>query len=104
VAAVAWPCRGGAFTCESNGSTAVMVGPRSERDRSGSALIGGALVMISSSMEVQGPPVRWRWRPPWQGLRRGAVRCRRPPGSTAEGAVSLGFDFSLGGRVAPGSL
>jgi hypothetical protein len=46
VVAVAWPCHGGALTCEGGGSTTVMIGSRSERDRSGSALIGGALAGV----------------------------------------------------------
>jgi hypothetical protein len=46
-------------------------------------------------------------------VQHGLVRCRRPPcarwgiqdvASTAEGAMSLVFDFSLRGRVVPGSL
>jgi hypothetical protein len=34
----------------------------------------------------------------------GARRCDQDAASTAEGAVSLGFDFSLSGWVVPGSL
>jgi hypothetical protein len=58
----------------------------------------------------------WRWRPPWWGMLRGAVRCRRPAwckrrvqdaASTAEGAESLFFAFSSVGvhaRELPHSL
>jgi hypothetical protein len=35
MAAVAWPCCEGVFTCEGSGSTAVAAGSRSEKDRSG---------------------------------------------------------------------
>jgi hypothetical protein len=59
-----------------------------------------------------GPPVQWHWRPPWRGMWRDPmskttlVRGKRvqDAASTAEGAMSLVFDISLGGWVVPGLL
>jgi hypothetical protein len=127
--AAAWPGRGGIFTYEGSSSTVVTVGSRSEKDRSGTALIGGAMCGVrrqcgllgdarcmaaaSSSLGVQGScAVVLAASMAGDVARHGpvlkttlcAMWCVQEAASATEGMVTHNIDdVSLGGGTTPGS-